>query len=204
MTATTKRQKVKSEPSADVRPPKAERKHLTEAEAEALIKAAGKTRHGDRDKLMCLLMYRHGLRVSELCGLTLTDLDLEAGRLMVRRLKGSRNANHPLSGDAIRLLRAYLRKRGSSPHRALFLSERGDPFTRQGLNYLVAQWAKLAALPFAVHPHMLRHGCGYALVNRDGGSKDIRLIQDYLGHKDPRHTVRYTELAAGRFEELWK
>jgi site-specific recombinase XerD len=52
-----------------------------------------------------------------------------------------------------------------------------------------------------VHPHMLRHSCGFSLAN---GGYDLRLIQDYLGHRDPKHTVHYTRVAAGRFEGLWR
>jgi site-specific recombinase XerD len=57
-----------------------------------------------------------------------------------------------------------------------------------------------AALPL-VNPHMLRHSCGFALANR---GYDLRLIQDYLGHHDPKHTVRYTRTAGHRFEGLWR
>src|SRR6266436_6931316 len=77
----------------------------------------------------------------------------------------------------------------------LFISERGQPFTRQPVNYLIAEAAARAGLP-PVHPHMLRHSCGFSLANR---GYDLRLIQDYLGHRDPKHTVHYTRVAAGRF-----
>ena len=80
----------------------------------------------------------------------------------------------------------------------LFLSERGQPLTRQSVNYLLAAAAARAGLP-AVRPHMLRHSCGYYLANR---GYDLRLIQDYLGHRDPKHTVHYTRTAASRFEGL--
>jgi site-specific recombinase XerD len=83
----------------------------------------------------------------------------------------------------------------------LFLNERGDPFTRSSINYLVEVSGQRAGLVFHVYPHMLRHGCGYALANR---GYDLRLIQDYLGHRDPKHTTRYTRTAAGRFEGLWE
>jgi site-specific recombinase XerD len=56
-------------------------------------------------------------------------------------------------------------------------------------------------LAFHVHPHVLRHGCGYALANR---GYDLHVIQDYLGHRDPKHTTRYTRTAAHRFEGLWE
>jgi Phage integrase family len=67
------------------------------------------------------------------------------------------------------------------------------------VNYLIAEAAARAGLP-PVHPHMLRHSCGFSLANR---GYDLRLIQDYLGHRDPKHTVHYTRVAAGRFEGLW-
>ena len=68
------------------------------------------------------------------------------------------------------------------------------------MNYLVAEAAGRAGLP-PVHPHMLRHSCGFALANR---GYDLRLIQDYLGHRDPNHTVHFSRVAAGRFEGLWR
>jgi len=76
----------------------------------------------------------------------------------------------------------------------------GDQFTRSAINYLVGITGVRAGLTFHVHPHMLRHGCGYALANR---GYDLRLIQDYLGHRDPKHTTRYTRTAAHRFEGVW-
>lgn len=82
----------------------------------------------------------------------------------------------------------------------LFLSERGT-MTRQAVNYLVTQIGKRAKLKFKVTPHMLRHSTGYFLANK---GYDTRLIQDYLGHKNITHTVRYTRTAAHRFEGLWR
>jgi site-specific recombinase XerD len=83
-----------------------------------------------------------------------------------------------------------------SPH---LLSERG-PMTRQAVNYL-AEIGERANLRFYVHPHMLRHSTGYYLANR---GYDTKLAQDYLGHKNIAHTVRYTRTAAVRFEGLWR
>jgi type 1 fimbriae regulatory protein FimB len=80
-----------------------------------------------------------------------------------------------------------------------FLTERGGPFTRQGIYYLVRCISERADLG-KVHPHMLRHACGYALANK---GHDLRTIQDYLGHRDPKHTAIYTRTAATRFENLW-
>lgn len=82
----------------------------------------------------------------------------------------------------------------------MFISERGASPTRQGLHYLIGTIAKRAGLDH-IHPHMLRHGCGFALANK---GRDTRLIQDYLGHKDIKDTVIYTRTAAKQFEGLWE
>jgi type 1 fimbriae regulatory protein FimB len=176
---------------------------LTEAEMKRFLDAARHSRHGVRDHAMMLMAFRHGLRVSELVDMRLKDMDLETARLYVRRKKGSLSTHQPIEGDELRALRAWLRLRemradARSPY--LFLSERG-PMTRQAFNYLVAQTGKRAKLRFHVHPHMLRHSTGYYLANRN---HDTRLIQDYLGHKNISHTVRYTRTAASRFEGLWR
>lgn len=82
----------------------------------------------------------------------------------------------------------------------LCLNERGDQFTRSAINDLVGMTGVRAGLTLHIHPHMLRHGCGYALANR---GYDLRVIQDSLGHRDPTHTTRYPRTAAHRFEGLW-
>jgi site-specific recombinase XerD len=176
---------------------------LTEAEVETFLKAARKGRHGVRNFAMMLVAFRHGLRVSELISMRTADLDLDTGRLFVRRLKGSLSTSQPLEGDEIRALRAWLRQRVNAPccnSPLLFLSDRG-PMTRQAVNYVVAEIGRRADLPLRVHPHMLRHSCGFALANK---GCDTRLIQDFLGHRNIRHTQLYTRTAATRFEGLWR
>lgn len=145
-----------------------------------------------RDHLMLLLMYRHGLRVSELISLRRTDLDLASGQFWVQRLKRCLSTTHPMAGDELRALRRHLASR-ADPLPWLFLSERRQPLTRKAVNYLLSCGA--------VHPHMLRHSYGHALAH---AGRDLRLIQDYLGHRDPRHTARYTRTAAVRFQETWR
>ena len=73
--------------------------------------------------------------------------------------------------------------------------------TRRTVHYVVAQAANAAGIPFPVHPHMLRHGTGFYLANQ---GHDTRAIQLYLGHRNIQHTVRYAQLAAGRFRDFWK
>lgn len=189
---------VKSDGIAPVDAHQRPRDYLTPDEMRRLLIAARSGRHGPRDHAMLLLMYRHGLRVSELIALRRSDLDLKAGNLWVHRLKRGLSTSHPLAGDELRAIRRLLVGRQDSLS-WLFLSERGQPMTRQAINYLVTVIAARAGLD-GVHPHMLRHSCGHALAH---AGRDLRLIQDYLGHRDPRHTARYTRTAATRFEGLW-
>ena len=176
---------------------------LTTSEMKKFLEAARKGRHGVRDYCLMLTAYRHGLRVSELIDIRHKDLDFDSARIYVRRLKGSLSTHQPIEGDELRSIRAWLKIRENYPNansNYLFLSERG-PLTRQAVNYLVQQIGKRTKLNFKVNPHMLRHSTGYYLANK---GCDTRLIQDYLGHRNITHTVRYTRTAAHRFEGLWR
>ena len=83
----------------------------------------------------------------------------------------------------------------------VFTSERGAPFSTAGFARLVERAGEAASSGFKCHPHMLRHACGFALAN---AGHDTRALQAYLGHKNIQHTVRYTELAPGRFKDFWR
>lgn len=190
---------VKSADSEPVDAHLRSRDYLTPDEVKRLLSAARSGRHAVRDHLMLLLMYRHGLRVSELIALRRSDLDPTSGQFWVQRLKRGLSTTHPMAGDELRALRRHLASR-ADPLPWLFLSERGQPLTRQAVNYLLTCIAARAGLG-AVLPHMLRHSCGHALAH---AGRDLRLIQDYLGHRDPRHTARYTRTAAVRFQDIWR
>ena len=180
----------------DVRP----REYLTEDEVRRLMQAARRVgRHGHRDATLILLSYRHGLRVSEAVALRWEQVDLSQGRLHVRRLKRGQPSVHPLRGPELRALRRLARDYCNSSY--VFVSERGGPLSDSAVRKLVARAGERAGLPLTVHPHMLRHSTGYKLAN-DG--HDTRAIQQYLGHRNIQHTVRYTELCASRFNAFWR
>jgi site-specific recombinase XerD len=83
----------------------------------------------------------------------------------------------------------------------VFPSERGAPFSEAGFVKMVERAGVVLGLGLKVHPHMLRHACGYKLANE---GRDTRSIQDYLGRKNIQHTVRHTELAPNRFKDFWR
>jgi type 1 fimbriae regulatory protein FimB/type 1 fimbriae regulatory protein FimE len=182
-------------PNAELRT----REYLDEAEVGRLIKAAKANRHGHRDATMILIAFRHGLRSAELVDLRWDQVDLGRNAcLHVRRVKNGIATTHPLQGDEMRALRELKRSANST---FVFVSERGDQFTRAGYAKMIARLGVEAGFKFGVHPHMLRHACGYALANR---GHDTRALQAYLGHKNIQHTVRYTELSPTRFKDFWR
>jgi site-specific recombinase XerD len=104
-----------------------------------------------------------------------------------------------MQGEEIRALRRLQREQGPSSH--VFMTERHGPMTPKAFHTLFGRIGACAAMTFPVHPHMLRHGCGYALAN---AGHDTRALQAWLGHKNIQHTVRYTELAPDRFKDFWR
>lgn len=131
--------------SVDVRP----RAYLTEDEVDRLIRAARRVgRHGHRDATLILMMYRHGLRVSEVVALRWDAIDWPHGRLHVERLKQGTPSVHPLRGPQLRALRRL--RRASSEGSYLFISERGGPLSASSVRKLVARAGRLARLSFPI------------------------------------------------------
>jgi type 1 fimbriae regulatory protein FimB/type 1 fimbriae regulatory protein FimE len=176
------------------------REYLTEKEVERLMKAAGDNRYGHRDATMILVAFRHGLRASEVCALRWDQIDLSHGHLHVSRRKNGVDSVHPLTGAELRALRRLQREQGQLG-RYVFLSERGAPMSPPGFRRMITRLGKAGKMPFSVHPHMLRHACGFKLANQ---GVDTRSLQHYLGHKNIQHTVRYSELSPDRFRDFWK
>ncbi len=183
-------------PNAEFR----KREYLTTDEMNRLFKAVRKNRYAARDYCLLLLMARHGLRVSEAITLKVEQIDFANSSLYVKRLKGSKSSTHPLAGVEMRAIRTLLKRMPSTTW--LFLSNRAAPMTRGNVQAIFAKAGKDAGLPFRVHPHQARHYTGWALCNRPN-PVDIRTLQNWMGHSNPTHTIRYSELAPGRFRGIW-
>ncbi|KNC91787.1 tyrosine-type DNA invertase [Trabulsiella odontotermitis] len=180
------------------------RKYLTQSEVESLLETAKRSGNPERDYCLILMSFIHGFRVSEARHLRLSDLDLKEGSLYIHRLKQGFSTSHPLLRTEISAIKAWMKVRRAMPGAEsdwLFLSRNGRPLSRQRIYNLIQRLGKDAGLSLCSHPHMLRHACGFALADR---GIDTRLIQDYLGHRNIRHTVRYTASNAERFEGVWR
>jgi integrase/recombinase XerD len=149
-----------------------------------------------RDRAILELLYAAGLRVSELTGLNVADLSLEAGRALVGG-KGDKERIVPLGRAAVDALAAYLKNGrpalAKKPSPRLFLSSRGRPLSRGWVWQLVKQ------SDHAASPHMLRHSCATHMVERGA---DLRTVQTLLGHADIATTQVYTHLALGRLKAV--
>jgi site-specific recombinase XerD len=179
------------------------REHLTEAEMDKLLAALKGNRHGHRDWLIGLLIYRHGLRVSEACDLRWDDIDLPKRTIIARRLKGSTDSVHYLERDELNGLKLLRRQQQANGIKAayVFINERGQPFGRMGIGRMIERAGEAARLPFPVHVHMLRHSTGYALAVR---GMDTRRLQHFLGHASITNTVRYTAMSPEPFKDIWR
>lgn len=161
-----------------------------------------RTPHGLRDRAFLELFYSSGLRVSELCGLTLQQVDLDHGFLRVYG-KGSKERAVPVGSKAVEALRAYLAegrpllvkgKTGSE----LFLSERGSAISRKTIWHWIKKHARAAGIEKPVKPHLLRHSFATHLL---AGGADLRAIQELLGHANISTTQIYTAVEGSRLAD---
>ena len=167
------------------------REYLAMHEVEDLMKAAQSIgRHRNRDSTLMLLMFYHGLRVSEAVNLKWEQLDFKRNCFHVVRLKGGLEATHPLSGREMRALRRIQKK--YPENRYVFCNENKVPLSVSSAQKIVERAGRLAKVPFSIHPHMLRHSAGFYLANK---GTSTRVIQGYLGHASISNTVRYTTLS---------
>jgi integrase len=176
------------------------REYLLPAEIEKLVKAAKGGRWGARDAALITTGFRHGLRAVEIAGLLWSQVEFgRSAKLHVRRAKGGTPSVHPIYGDELRVLTAL--RKANPDAQYVFTTERGTPFTADGVNKLIKTVGVRAKLAMPIHAHMLRHSCGYKLAN-DG--VDTRAIQAWMGHVSITHTTRYTTLSSTRFADFFR
>lgn len=196
------------DPTARVDGPKISRplpEALTEEEVERLL-AAPETDDalGIRDRTMLELIYATGLRVSELVGLILPQINLKQGLVRVVG-KGNKERLVPIGETALSWLERYLGSvrgqllRGSGPVSEVFLTRRGRPMTRQAFWYLIKRYALRSGIDSELSPHTLRHAFATHLLNHGA---DLRVIQLLLGHSDLSTTQIYTHVAQARLQSL--
>ncbi|WP_061288050.1 site-specific tyrosine recombinase XerD [Azotobacter vinelandii] len=179
-------------------------KSLSEADVEALLAAPEDDDPlGLRDRAMLEVLYACGLRVSELVGLRLEQLNLRQGVVRVFG-KGSKERLVPLGEEAIAWLERYLVEArplllGGRPSDVLFPSLRGKQMTRQTFWHRIKHHARLAGIGKSLSPHTLRHAFATHLLNHGA---DLRVVQMLLGHSDLSTTQIYTHIARARLQEL--
>jgi integrase/recombinase XerD len=177
---------------------------LSEADVEALLAApAVATPLGLRDRAMLELLYACGLRVSELVGLRIEQINLRQGVLRVMG-KGNKERLIPMGEECIAWLERYLAEvradlaRGATPT-AVFLTQRAAPMTRQAFWYVIKRYARQAGLRKPLSPHTLRHAFATHLLNHGA---DLRSLQLLLGHSSLSTTQIYTHVARERLKQL--
>lgn len=199
---------IDNDPTADVKAPAQAKKLpsvLSRSEVSHLIdQVKGSDPIATRDRALLELMYASGLRVSEVIGLEVSDIDFEEGILRARG-KGKKERIVPVGRQALLSIRIYLRagRRALTkdrPQKFLFVNFRGGQLTRQGLYKIVRKYAALAGLEERMSPHTLRHTFATHLLN---GGCDLRSVQEMLGHADVSTTQTYTHLSTERLKDVY-
>jgi len=174
-------------------------KILNQREIEKIIAATAMGKNSARDECMLLMCFIHGLRVTELINLRVSDIQLKANKISVSRLKNGLAVQHLLQPREVLAIEKWLTVRSGyidADMPWLFLSKHGGQLSRQQFYRLVCKYGKISGLGVQVHPHMLRHACGYALANK---GLDTIVIQKYLGHRNIQNTTIYTTSTAAQF-----
>jgi tyrosine recombinase XerC len=199
---------IAKNPIEQVSSPKLDRRlpsFLTQEEMEKLLNAPDLTTPlGQRDRALLELLYASGLRVSELVGLTLEQIDLESNEIRVWG-KGSKERMVLMGQPAAEALKDYIKEgrarlRGEKKTKALFLDRYGQRLTERSVQRLLNQYAKKAGIGKRVHPHLLRHTFATHLL--DGGA-DLRVVQELLGHARLTSTQIYTHVTKGQARKVY-
>jgi integrase/recombinase XerC len=201
-----KRGVIDRNPAVAVRTPRREKRlphFLDREQVEQLLRAPqGDGLPAKRDRAVIEVLYSTGLRISELAGLVLSDLDLHEGSLIARG-KGKKERLAPLGSFAVRALKEYIAARGKSglpPDAPVFVNRFGNGITTRSIRRLFDKHVKTAGLPARTTPHTLRHSFATHLL--DAGA-DLRSVQELLGHASLSTTQVYTHLTTTRLREVY-
>jgi len=194
---------LKTNPAASLIYPKREKKlpeFLSESEVCAVLDAAyGKNASGRRDRSIMELLYGTGVRISELVGLNIEDIDFLSSVVVIRG-KGKKERLLPLGSKALVALREYLaedaRKEGP-----VFLSKRKSRITDRAVRSIVKKYIRTVALSKKVSPHTFRHSFATHMLNRGA---DLRIVQELLGHASISTTQVYTHLTTDRLKQIYQ
>ena len=188
--------KLTGNPAKDVQAPKVARKlpqtldtdqvqHYLSIEDDSLLAV--------RDKAILEVLYSSGLRLAELIGLNLADLDLQQGLINVTG-KGNKRRRVPLGSKASEAIQAWLKRRSElkrADPEAVFVSQTGKRLAARSIQQRLRHWAQKQAMASHIHPHMLRHSFASHILESSG---DLRAVQELLGHSDISTTQIYTHL----------
>lgn len=174
---------------------------LYEKEVDRLITAANSYgRHRLRDATLILSCFTHALRTKELINLRWNQVDWDTGTLYVKRVKNGIDSSQPIRGKEMRAFRQLQKDYPDSPF--IFTSSYKAPLATRTVREIIARAGEIAELEIRPRPHMLRHACGYYLANVK--KQDLRVIKDYMGHRNISNTVIYTRLSSDRFDDFWR
>ena len=171
---------------------------LTHNELRALLDRA--KRQSPRDYAMILLAYRHGLRASEVCNITIGNVDLEAGNIRCERGKGSICNWQQLAKDEVQAVKAWLRRRPKTDNPHLFISRKGTPVSRSQFFRIFQELGRAIGLPKEkCHCHILKHSIGTHLAN---SGVPVQAISQRLGHRNLQNTMKYLSIASGYVDRV--
>ncbi|MCM8784352.1 MAG: tyrosine recombinase XerC [Candidatus Omnitrophica bacterium] len=196
---------IKNNPALGMRAPKLDKKlplFLTVDEVAKLIESAENDLSGLRDRAIMETIYSTGMRISELVGLDVEDIDFIGGAVKVRG-KGKKERFVPIGDRALRAIKTYLESRFPvfKEHKAVFLNNRGRRITVRGVRLILDKYVRRTALREKISPHALRHSFATHLLERGA---DLRAVQELLGHANLSTTQIYTHVTAERLKAVYE
>lgn len=176
------------------------KRHLTKSEIDRICKAIRKgSRHPDRDELMVLVAFYHGLRISELLNIKWQHIRLNDHQISIKRLKNGIDNVHPIVNKReLMLLRKAYKAMSNPTSGYVFLNERKNAVSVSGFQKMFNKFSE-QALGVKFNAHALRHSCGTALIEK---GLDVRTVQNYMGHRNIQNTTVYLHESSKQFDSI--